>query len=426
MLNLLVMLNRLVARNNYWTIDIDTDAGRRCPVSAREWIEKDFYAELGVSSTASAEEIKRAYRKLARELHPDANPGDARAEARFKSVSEAYGVLSDPDKRKQYDEARSLFNGGFRPGGGGFGGPGVFDLGDLFGTAAPRTGEAGGLGDLLGGLFANRAGAAGGTRPRRGTDVETEVRIDFTEAVRGATVPLRLASPASCGSCAGSGARAGTVPRVCPVCGGTGLVTRSQGAFALSEPCRDCRGTGRIIDDPCTECGGRGVSSRTRTLTMRIPAGVADGQRIRLAGQGEPGMRGAPAGDLYVLVHVTPHPVFGRSGDDLTLTVPVSFPELVMGTTLTVPTMDGPTMDGTVKLKVPAGTANGRTLRVRGKGIAGRHGRTGDLLVTLQVVVPTKLERGAKEALAAYAQATAGEDPRAGLFTRVQRPGAAR
>lgn len=388
-------------------------------MSAREWIEKDFYAELGVSSTASAEEIKRAYRKLARELHPDANPGDARAEARFKAVSEANGVLSDPDKRKQYDEARSLFNGGFRAGGGGFG-PGGIDLGDLFGTAGGRAGEAGGLGDLLGGLFTNRAGA-GASRPRRGTDVETEVRIDFTEAVHGATVPLRIASPASCGSCGGSGARAGTVARICPVCGGTGLVTRSQGAFALSEPCRDCRGTGRIIDDPCTECSGRGVSNRTRTLTMRIPAGVADGQRIRLAGQGEPGMRGAPAGDLYVLVHVTPHPVFGRSGDDLTLTVPVTFPELVMGTTLTVPTMDG-----TVSLKVPAGTANGRTLRVRGKGIAGRHGRAGDLLVTLQVVVPTKLERGAKEALAAYAQATAGENPRAELFNRAQRPGAAR
>jgi molecular chaperone DnaJ len=399
-------------------------------VSAREWIEKDFYAELGVSSTASADEIKRAYRKLARELHPDANPGDAKAEARFKSMSEAYGVLSDPEKRKQYDEARSLFNGGFRPGGGfGAGGaPGGFDLGDLFGAAGGRGGDAGGLGDLLGGLFANRGGApgAGASRPRRGTDIETELRIDFAEAVHGATVPLRIASPASCGSCGGSGARAGTVPRVCPVCGGTGLVTRSQGAFALSEPCRDCRGTGRIIEDPCTECGGRGVSNRSRSLTMRIPAGVADGQRIRLAGQGEPGMRGAPAGDLFVLVHVTPHPVFGRSGDDLTVTVPVSFPELVMGTTLTVPTMDGPDSDGTVKLKVPAGTANGRTLRVRGKGIAGRHGRTGDLLVTLQVAVPTKLDREAKAALEAYAQATAGENPRAELFARAQQPGAAR
>jgi molecular chaperone DnaJ len=394
-------------------------------VNAREWLEKDFYAELGVSSTASADEIKRAYRKLARELHPDANPGDARAEARFKSVSEAYGVLSDPDKRKQYDEARSLFSGGFRPGGG-FGGPvpGGFDLGDLFGSATSRTGDMGGLGDLFGGLFGgNRGGAPGAatSRPRRGTDIETEVRIDFTEAVRGATVPLRIASPASCGSCGGTGARAGTVPRVCPVCGGTGLVTRSQGAFALSEPCRDCRGTGRIIDDPCTECGGRGVSNRHRTLTIRIPAGVADGQRIRLAGQGEPGIRGAPAGDLYVLVHVTPHPVFGRSGDDLTLSVPVSFPELVMGTTLTVPTMEGPEMNGTVSLKVPPGTAHGRTLRVRGKGITRKDGRTGDLLVTLQVMVPTKLDRKAKDALSAYAKATAMDDPRAELFARAQR-----
>lgn len=396
-------------------------------MSAREWIEKDFYAELGVSSTASAEDIKRAYRKLARELHPDANPGDSRAEDRFKSVSEAYGVLSDQDKRKQYDEARSLFNGGFRPGGG-FGGPGGqggFDLGDLFGTAAGRPGDAGGLGDLLGGLFANRgAGNPGTSRPRRGADVETEIRIDFTEAVHGATVPLRLSSPASCGSCGGSGARAGTVARICPVCSGTGLVTRSQGAFAFSEPCRDCRGTGKIIDDPCVECGGQGVSNRHRTLTMRIPAGVADGQRIRLGGQGEPGMRGAPAGDLYVLVHVTPHPVFGRSGDDLTMVVPVTFPELVMGTTLTVPTMDGPKMDGTVSLKVPAGTATGRTLRVRGKGITGRHGRSGDLLVTLQVEVPATLDRAAKAALQAYAQATAGEDPRADLFTRAQSRGA--
>ena len=406
-------------------------------MSAREWLEKDFYAELGVSSKASADEIKRAYRKLARELHPDANPGNTRAEARFKSVSEAYGVLSDPDKRKQYDDARSLFNGGFRPGAGGFGGPssGGFDLSDLFGGATGRAGDGGGggLGDLLGGLFGSRGGTAGAaaSRPRRGTDVETDVRIDFTEAVRGATVPLRIASPAGCGSCGGTGARPGTVPRICPVCEGTGLVTRSQGAFALSEPCRDCRGTGRIIDDPCTECGGRGVSNRHRTLTMRIPAGVSDGQKIRLAGQGEPGMRGAPAGDLYVRVHVSPHPVFGRSGDDLTLTVPVSFPELVMGTTLTVPTMDGQTANGTasigtVSLKVPAGTAPGRTLRVRGKGITRRDGRTGDLLVTLQVTMPTKLDRKATDALEAYAKATAGEDPRAELFARAQRPGTSR
>ena len=398
-------------------------------MSARDWIEKDFYAELGVSSTASADDIKKAYRKLARELHPDANPGDAKAEARFKAVSEAYGVLSDQEKRKQYDEARSLFGGGFRPGAGGFGGPaGGFDLGDLFGAAGGgQPGAAGGLGDLLGGLFTNRDSGRGAgrysgvNRPRRGSDVETEIRIDFTEAVHGATVPLRLASPASCGSCGGTGARVGTTPRTCAVCGGSGLVTRSQGAFAFSEPCRDCRGAGQIVDDPCLECGGQGVSTRTRTLAMRVPAGVADGQRIRLAGQGEPGLRGAPAGDLYVLVHVNPHPVFGRSGDDLTVTVPVSFPELVMGATLTVPTLDG-----TVSVKVPSGTASGRTLRVRGKGIPGRHGRSGDLLVTLQVAVPTKLDRAAKEALEAYARATAGDNPRAELLARAQRTEAAR
>ncbi|HEY8373712.1 MAG TPA: molecular chaperone DnaJ [Pseudonocardiaceae bacterium] len=376
-------------------------------MSARDWIEKDFYAELGVPPDASAEEIKKAYRKLARELHPDANPGDSRAEARFKAVSEAYGVLSDPEKRRQYDEARRLFaGGGFRPGG-----AGGFDLGDLFGAAA-----GGGLGDLFGGLFGRRNRGTGTTsRARRGADVETEVRIDFTESVRGATVPLRLTSPSTCGTCAGSGARPGTAPRLCPTCGGTGLVTRSQGAFAFSEPCRDCRGTGRFIDDPCPECAGSGTSTRTRTLNVRIPAGVGDGQRIRLAGQGEPGRDGAPAGDLYVRVHVNPHPVFGRSGHDLTVTVPVTFPELVFGTTLTVPTLDGK-----VSLRVPPGTSSGRVLRVRGRGVPRRDGTSGDLLVTLQVAVPQNLDGKARKALEAYAEATAGEDPRAELMAQVE------
>ncbi|GAA1268583.1 molecular chaperone DnaJ [Saccharothrix xinjiangensis] len=385
-------------------------------MSARDWIEKDFYRELGVSSDASADEIKKAYRKLARELHPDANPGDAKAEARFKAVSEAYGVLSDPAKRKQYDEARRLFAGG---GGfpGGFGtGTGGFDVGDLFGRTQ-QPGGMGGLGDLLGGLFNRRGGAsASATRPRRGDDVETDVRIDFTEAVRGATVPLRLSSPSACGTCSGSGARPGTTPRTCPTCGGAGLVTRSQGAFAFSEPCTDCRGTGRIVDDPCPECGGDGVSTKTRTLTIRIPAGVDDGQRIRLAGQGEPGRNNGPAGDLYVRVHVNPHPVFGRSGNDLTLTAPVTFPELALGTTLTVPTLDGK-----VTLRVPAGTAGGRVLRAKGKGIAKRDGQVGDLLITLLVAVPNNMDAAAREALEKYAAATAHHDPRAELNALVEK-----
>jgi molecular chaperone DnaJ len=394
-------------------------------VSAREWIEKDFYAELGVDRKASADEIKRAYRKLARELHPDANPGDTKTEARFKSVSEAYAVLSDPAKRKEYDEARSLFaSGGLGPGGfggfgrgaGGQGGATTFDLSDLFGQGPSRPGGAGtagggGLGDLFGGLFGGRSGRAGtgggGGRSRRGNDVETEVRLDFEEAVRGATVPLRLSSPTTCKTCGGNGAKPGTSPRTCPACSGSGLVTRSQGAFAFSEPCDDCRGTGRLIDDPCPECHGVGTSTRTHTLTMRIPAGVADGQRIRLAGQGEPGRGGAPSGDLFVIVHVAAHPTFGRSGDHLTITVPVTFPELVLGATLTVPTLGNP-----VTVRVPPGTVSGRTLRVRGRGVTRKSGQVGDLLVTLQVAVPAALDGTARDALRAYAEATAGQDPR--------------
>jgi molecular chaperone DnaJ len=386
-------------------------------MTARDWIEKDFYGELGVSSTASADEIKKAYRKLARELHPDANPGDTKAEARFKAVSEAYGVLSDPEKRKQYDEARALFGGGgFRGGTGGFGGfpagsTGGFDLGDLFGGMSGGGTTGGGLGDILGGIFGRRGGsAAASARPARGDDVETEIRIDFTEAVRGATVPLRLSSPSTCETCHGSGAAPGTAPRTCTTCNGAGLVTRNQGAFALSAPCRDCRGTGKIIDTPCPECHGAGVSSRTRAITVRIPPGVEDGQRIRVASQGEPGRNGGPSGDLYVRVHVGEHRVFGRSGIDLTITIPVTFGELALGTTLSVPTLDG-----SVTVRVPAGTASGRTLRVKGKGIARRDGRTGDLLVKLEVSVPSTLDGKARDALEAYAKATTDQDPRAEL-----------
>lgn len=387
-------------------------------MSARDWIDKDFYKELGVSSTATADEIKKSYRKLARELHPDANPGDPSAEARFKAVSEAYGVLSDADKRKQYDEARSLFgSGAFRPGAGGFGGgnAGGFDFGDLFGNAQGAQAGSGGLGDIFGNLFGRgRAGGApsAATRARRGQDVETDIRIDFVEAVHGATVPLRLSSPATCDTCHGSGAAPGTSPRTCPTCNGNGLVTRSQGAFAFSEPCADCRGTGRIVDHPCPDCGGTGTNTKTRPLTVRIPPGVDDGQRIRVPGKGEPGSNGGPNGDLFVRVHVTPHSIFGRSGNDLTLTVPVTFPELAMGTTLTVPTLDD---EGKVTLKVTPGTPTGRTLRVRGRGIGRRDGRTGDLLVTVAVAVPSKLTDKAATALANFADATADQDPRAEL-----------
>ncbi len=382
-------------------------------MSMRDYVEKDFYKTLGVPKDASGDAIKKAYRKLARELHPDKNPGDVKAEQRFKDVSEAYDVLSDEKKRREYDEARSLFGaGGLRMGGGG-GSP--FDLGDVFGGAGDR------LGDLFGGLFTGgtpRAGRrAGSARMRatgvRGHDVETEATLDFAEAVRGVTVPLRLSSPGTCATCFGTGARPGTAPRECPRCLGTGLTTRNQGAFAFSEPCKDCRGTGRIVDEPCPDCGGTGATMQSRTITVRIPAGVSDGQRIRIAGRGAPAEYGGPSGDLYVVVHVRPHELFGRKGHDLTLTVPVSFPEAVLGTTVRVPTLDG-----AVTLKVPPGTQSGKTFRVRGKGVTRRDG-AGDLLVTVEVAVPANLTADAREALEKYAAAQP-DDPRPHITARTK------
>jgi molecular chaperone DnaJ len=385
----------------------------------KDWLEKDFYKVLGVDKGASADEIKKKYRKLARELHPDKNPGDAKAEERFKEVSEAYDVLSDDKKRAEYDEARTLFasgGGGFGGGGfggGGFGGPGGFgggttyDFSDVFGS------DEGGLGDILGGIF-NR-GRGGGRRaqaPRRGQDVESEITLGFNEALDGVTVPLRLASDAACDSCKGTGARAGTVPRVCPNCQGTGQTTRNAGGFAFAEPCAACAGRGLIVDDPCPTCHGSGRGVSTRTVQARIPAGVKDGARIRLKGKGAPGERGGPNGDLYVIVHVTPHPVFGRKGDNLTVTVPVTFAEAALGGQVVVPTPGG----GTVTLKIPAGTANGRTFRVRGKGVARKDGTKGDLLATVDVIVPAGLSDEAREALEKFAEASGDADPRKDLL----------
>jgi molecular chaperone DnaJ len=384
-------------------------------MSTKDFVEKDYYKVLGVPKDATEAEIKKAYRKLAREFHPDANKGDAKAEERFKEISEANDVLSDAKRRKEYDEARTLFgNGGFRTPGG-QGGPGGFgfDLGDLFGgggAGQPGAGGfGGGLGDVFGGLF-NR----GGTRvqPRRGQDVESEVTLSFTEAVDGATVPLRMSSAAPCKACAGTGDKKGT-PRVCPTCVGTGQVSRGGGGgFSLTDPCVDCKGRGMIAQDPCEVCKGSGRARSSRTMQVRIPAGVSDGQRIRLRGKGAPGERGGPAGDLYVVVHVHAHPVFGRKGDNLTVTVPVTFPEAVLGADIKVPTLGGPP----VTLKLPPGTPNGRTLRARGKGAVRKDGTRGDLLVTVEVAVPPAVDGAALQALQSYRDATAGGDPRAELF----------
>jgi len=373
--------------------------------STREYLDKDLYAVLGLKKGAAAAEVKKAYRKLARELHPDQNKNNPEAEERFKEVSEAYSVLGDAERRKEYDEGRELYgSGGFSNGfgprrGGGGAPPGGANFDFSFGD--------GGLGDVLGDIF-NRGR---GTGARRGADVETEVTLNFADAVEGVTVPLRLTSEAPCSSCAGTGARAGTTPKLCTMCGGSGHTSRNMGGFAMSEPCQACRGRGMVVDDPCPTCHGSGRGTSTRTMNTRIPAGVSDGQKIRLKGKGAPGERGGPSGDLFVTVHVRPHPVFGRRGEHLTITVPVTFAEAALGGEVKVPTLNG----APVTLRLAPGTANGRTMRVRGRGAARKDGTRGDLLVTVNVVVPDKLSPEAKAALEAFAAATPG-DPRADLI----------
>ncbi|GAB3622346.1 molecular chaperone DnaJ [Mariniluteicoccus endophyticus] len=382
-------------------------------MSTKDWLEKDYYKVLGVSKDASADEIKKAFRRIARENHPDQNPDNAAAEKRFKEASEANSVLSDTKKRKEYDDARRLFGGGggFRfPRGGGSGGMGGAPTAeDLF-----RNAQGADLGDLFGGLFGG--GARGGTTrttggrgPRRGTDVEGEVTIDFVDSVDGTTVPIQLVSAEACKSCHGTGARSGTVPSVCATCQGSGMRTStSGGVFAVSEPCPDCRGRGLVVEDPCPDCNGSGRGKSTRTMQVRIPAGVSDGQRIRLKGKGGSGENGGAAGDLYVIVHVRPHGLFDRSGDNLTITVPITFTEAALGADIEVPTLKGPK----VRLRVPAGTPNGRKLRVRGRGVARKDGSHADLIVTVEVVVPESLPVAAQEALRAYAAVANEPDPR--------------
>ena len=386
----------------------------------QEWAGKDYYGDLGVSSSASAADIKKAYRKLARENHPDSHPGDKAAEEKFKRVAEAYDVLGDEARRKEYDQFKSMMGAG-RFGGGGTGFPGGFrttqtdfsdysGFSDIFGNAGAGQAGDGGIGDLFGGLF-NRGGGAGrNARPSRGADVETEITLDFREAAKGTTFPVELTGDAPCTTCHGSGSKDGKTHR-CSHCSGSGYIRENNGAFGMARPCPECQGTGEIIEDPCTTCRGTGTVRRARTITVRIPAGVVDGQKVRLAGQGEAGPNGTPAGDLFVSVHVRDDKVFTRSGDDLEVTVPVSFGELALGGTVTVPTLEK-----RVRVKIPAGTPNGRTLRVKGRGVPKKSGKAGDLLVTVEVKVPDDLDAAATSALRTYHQAErdSGFDPRAG------------
>jgi molecular chaperone DnaJ len=363
----------------------------------REWFEKDYYSVLGVDDDASAKDITKAYRKLARQYHPDANQDDPKAEDRFKEISAAYDVLGDEARRKEYDEVRRLgpVAGGFGPGGPGRPGAGGFS----FDVGAED------VGDLLGNLFgrgrSNRNRGATGIAPQRGADLEAELTLDFEDAVRGMTTTLHLTSDALCSTCSGSGAKPGTSPRPCRVCNGRGVVEDNQGLFSFSSPCTACQGRGVVIDDPCPTCRGTGVERRPREVKVRMPAGVADGQRIALKGRGAPGRNGGPPGDLYVTCHVVPHPRFGRDGDNLTVRIPLTFAEAALGADVQVPTLDG----GPVKLRIKPGTQPGSKHRVKGRGVATKR-RTGDLIVTTDVVVPTKLSDAERTAVEDLARAT--------------------
>ena len=364
---------------------------------------KDYYKVLGVSKNAKTEQIKKAFRKIARDNHPDQHPGDKKAEQRFKEASEAHDVLSDPQKRQKYDAERAF----------GVSGPGGFHFQRNGGTTTTFNGNiedllrgmqgGEGLGDIFGGMF-------GGSRrssakmARRGGDVEGSVTLGFQEAIDGATVGVRIVSEEACPACRGTGAKAGTQPKLCDICQGSG-VDYQHGLTGAA--CTHCGGRGVVIESPCASCHGSGRLNNDRVVQVRLPAGVADGQRLRIRGRGKKGENGGKDGDLYVQVHVRPHPIFGRDGQDLTITVPVTFAEAALGAEIEVPTLSG----ANVKLRLPAGTPNGRVLRVRGRGVTG-----GDLLVTVDVQVPGQLSDKAKDALRQYQEAAGEKNPRQKLF----------
>src|SRR5437773_5192067 len=354
-----------------------------------------LYEALGVPKNASAADLKKAYRRLVQQYHPDKNPGDAEAEKRFKEIQHAYDVLSDPEKRKQYDTFGSR-NGRGGPG------PTTFDFGDFD------------LGDIFRGLFGGGRGRAGQQQQRgqRGADVEVEVRVSFEDSLKGVQTTVPVTLELACHTCHGTGAAPGTAPKRCPQCEGTGVVASSQGLFALQQPCPNCRGSGSVVETPCPTCHGTGRERRTKRYTVRIPAGVKDGTKIKLKGKGEAGFGGAPAGDLYVVTRVEPSKLYERRGDDLVLDVPVTFDEAALGAEVEIPTPDG-----RVSLKVPAGSNDGKLLRVKGRGAPKLKGEgRGDLLARLRVQVPAKLTKAEREALEDLRKAHKG-NPRDRLFS---------
>jgi molecular chaperone DnaJ len=373
---------------------------------------KDPYKVLSVDKKASQEDIKKAYRKLARQYHPDRNPGDTSAEERFKEVQGAYDTIGDPEKRKQYDQGGGIF-GGF---GGGAGGPGGFDPSNI-------RGNFGGFGDILSDLFGGGAAGGGGGftgrgggRPQaqKGRDLETEVSLSFEQAMQGGQVPITVPVNTSCKTCHGTGAKPGTTPTVCPRCQGRGVVSEGGGAlFSISQPCPQCGGTGTEIKDPCPTCHGSGQTRETKRYRVNIPAGVRDGSRVRLAGKGEAGLRGGPAGDLYVITRVQPSPVFKRKGDNLEVEVPVTIVEAIRGADIEVPTLNG-----TKKIRVAPGTQHGTVQRLRGEGPPRLNGKgRGDIHYRLMVDVPQSLSKEQKDAVDELATVMNG-NPRERLFGR--------
>ena len=361
----------------------------------------DLYKLLGVEKRATPEEIKKAYRKLARQYHPDRNPGDAKAEARFKEISGAYDVLSDADKRKQYDRG-SLFGGGGAPGGGAA--PGGFsDIGDIFSN-----------------LFGDRVPGSGGgrttpppRRPERGRDLEAEVTVTFAQAMEGAQIPLTVPTAQGCNTCHGTGARPGTAPKICPRCQGRGIESEGQGLFSISTPCSRCGGAGTVIEDPCPTCQGSGVTRTIKKYRVNIPAGVKDGSKVRLAGKGEPGPHQGAPGDLFVITRVQPSVIFSRKGEHLEVEVPITFPEAARGAEVEVPTLNG-----SKRLRVPAGTRSGTVQRLRGEGPPrlGAKGR-GDIHYRFMIDVPASLSREQSDAVDKLSEVRSG-DPRSQLFAQ--------
>jgi molecular chaperone DnaJ len=372
--------------------------------------QRDHYDVLGVGRNASQEEIKKAYRKLAREYHPDRNQGDKSAEERFKAISQAYDVLGDPEKRKAYDRGGGLFGGGGRA-------PGGFDPG----------GMAGGFGDILSDIFGGVTGrgrgrgAPPGADPAsaRGRDLETEVRLTWDQAMDGAQVAVTVMAGSQCETCRGAGARPGTAPAICPQCQGRGVESQGQGLFSITRPCSQCYGAGTVIEDPCPTCQGTGRKRQRKRYKVNVPPGVKDGGRIRLAGKGEAGLRGGPPGDLFVVTRVEESPVFKRKGDDLEVEVPLTVAEAVGGATVEVPTLHG-----SKRLRVPAGTQHGTVQRLRGEGPqrSGNRGR-GDIRYRFVIEMPTSLSSEQREAVEHLSRVMNG-NPRERLFTGRERGGA--